>query len=70
MAETRLRTLPIPVDIYKKTSCGKPSLVPCASRLSHRPSCVPFEVSLCPLNHLDLDHPLGHRQGLQLKRLH
>ena len=36
----------VPVYIYKKTSCGKPSLVSCASRLSHRPSRLPSEVSL------------------------
>ena len=57
------RTLPIPDSIYKKTSWGL-SAVSCAIGLSSIVSIL--EVSLCPLNHRDLDHLLGHRQGLRL----
>ena len=53
----------LPVDIYKKTSWGL-SVVSCAIVLSSIVSIL--EVSLCPLNHRDLDHLLGHRQGLRL----
>ena len=53
----------LPVDIYKKTSWGL-SALSCAIGLSSIVSIL--EVSLCPLNHRDLDHLLGHRQGLRL----
>ena len=64
---------PIPDSIYKKTSWGAESRVVC--RLAQffefleieSSSIVSIpEVSLYPRNHLDLDHPLGHRQGLRL----
>ena len=58
-----LRTLPIPDSIYKKTSWGL-SAVSCAVALSTIVSIL--EVSLCPLDHHDLDHLLGHRQVLRL----
>ena len=64
-------------DTYKKTSWRAEGRIEC--RLAYCFELLDFEsssivsvpeVSLYPRNHLDLDYPLGHHQGLGLKRLH